>query len=214
MCKSWAELVAFLVSEEANGRWSVSLTSLNEEDYFVALAAVQHLRHVTLFVDEALWFTSSRDLCERLVKVARANAHFGHGIGVPLWMTCQRPLDLPPDVRSQLEQVISFAQREPRDIQFLSERFNPTFADGVRRLSGHDWLSCPELKTEKRHASSGGRHSGSGDPDDGLPAVPANKRDRQTSSDHLKPWSPDNRPGRDSQDGKQGNPVASTKRHT
>lgn len=140
---TWEGLAAFLVSEESSKTWRCILRSQDEADYASALSAAKYLRHVDLFVDEGFWFCSSVELRGLLVHVARANSHFGDGIGVPLWITAQRPMDLPPDIRSQADCVISFRQEEPRDLAFLSERCSPEFAESVAELGTHKWAIYP-----------------------------------------------------------------------
>lgn len=140
---SWAALRSFLVT--ASGPWVAVLQSPHDSDYAAALRAAPYYRHVTILADEALWFTGV-DVCyDALVKVSRANAHFGGGIGVPLWVTAQRPMDLPPDIRSQATQIISFRQDEPGDLTFLSKKCSPSFAGEVAALGKHQWAAYPPL---------------------------------------------------------------------
>lgn len=142
---TWTALSGFLAGDSASGNWRAILRSQDEADYVEALRNATFYRHVTILVDEGLWFVDSRDAYPWLKKAARANAHFGGGIGVPLWITAQRPSDLPPDIRSQATQVISFRQDEPRDLAFLAERFSPSFAEDVAALGNHRWAAFPPL---------------------------------------------------------------------
>lgn len=182
---TWAELAAFLASDSASGKWCAVLRSTSEADYARALQAAPYYRHVTLLVDEALWFVDSGSCYEPLKRCARANAHFGGGVGVPLWLTAQRPMDIPPDIRSQATQVISFRQEEPRDLAFLSERFSPSFAESVAELNDHRWLADPPLSKEVSYGTLGqggnGRHSRRGDSVDAVPTGAASERDFQVS---------------------------------
>lgn len=139
---TWTELSRFLAS--ANGRWVAVLRSMDSSDYTKALENAQFLRHATVLADEALTLVSDTETREKLTKVARANAHFGNGIGVPLWVTAQRPMDLAPNVRSQATCFISFRQDEPSDLTFLAQRCNAEFAEKISQLNGHEWLSYPE----------------------------------------------------------------------
>lgn len=144
---SWMELCTFLGKPEANGRWIVVLRSLEFTDYIWAVRAAPYYRHVTLLVDEGLTFAQDRDAYDPLVKLCRMNAHFGGGLGVPALITAQRPMDLPADVRSQADRWYSFRQEEPRDLQFLSERCSPNFADQVAGLGPHQYLTFPPAAT-------------------------------------------------------------------
>lgn len=150
---TWTDLSVFLAGVSANGKWRAVLRSQDEADYVYALQNAPFYRHVTLLVDEGLWVVDSKDAYPWFKKAARANAHFGGGLGVPLWITAQRPTDLPPDVRSQGTQVISFRQDEPRDLAFLAERFSPSFAEEVAALGNHRWVAYPPLNGENENAS-------------------------------------------------------------
>lgn len=142
---TWTEAASFLASGEASGEWHIALRAENEADYQHALHCAPYYRHVVLLVDEGLWFCSNRALLRPLVKVARANAHFGGGLGVPLVITAQRPMDLPPDIRSQADQLISFRQDEPNDLGYLAERCTPAYAEIVAGLGVHRWEAYPPL---------------------------------------------------------------------
>lgn len=140
---SWAALCTFLKSNEANSRWMLLLRSMDFEDYIWTVRAAPFYRHVTLLVDEGLTFAQDKDAYDPLVKLCRMNAHFGGGLGVPCIITAQRPMDLPADVRSQADRWFSFRQEEPRDLQFLSERCSPDYAERVAGLAPHQYLSFP-----------------------------------------------------------------------
>lgn len=139
--ETWDELAKFLAT--ANGKWIAILRSMNQDDYRKALENARYLRHATLLADEGLHYVSDPLTKECFTKVARANAHFGDGLGVPLWVTAQRPMDIPPDVRSQATSFISFRQDEPADLTFLAQRCTSAFADKVSKLEGHNWLAFP-----------------------------------------------------------------------
>jgi hypothetical protein len=173
----WTGLASFLAGAGARGPWRVALRSESEHDYARALACAPYYRHVAMLVDEGLWFCSSKPLLRPLIRAARANAHYGGGIGVPLWITAQRPMDLPPDIRSQADQFISFRQEEPADLVYLSERTTPAFAQAVAELRNHGWVSYPPLK--KGEAQYGRqleadsvRDGGSVHPAGSVPSVP------------------------------------------
>jgi hypothetical protein len=188
--RSWAELAAFLHSDASGGKWIGCLRSIESSDYTAALHAARYYRHTTLLVDEALTFASDPEALPPLVVAARANAHFGNGIGVPLVLTAQRPGDLPPDVRSQVTGWYSFRQEEPRDLQYLSLRCSPDFALRVAELEPHKYLVFPPTEAavngdsyEQGEARSGiraGGARGAGVP----PDVPEAESDSETPGAH------------------------------
>jgi hypothetical protein len=153
---SWDGLVTFLTSPEAEREWVVVLRSSEFGDYVAALRAAPYYRHTTLLVDEGMTFAADPAALVPLVKISRMNAHFGGGLGVPMLITAQRPMDLPRDVRSQADRWYSFKQEEPGDLQYLAERCSPAFADAVAGLercnrsdhgpacaAQHQWLTYP-----------------------------------------------------------------------
>lgn len=154
---SWKALASFLASDKANGRWLVSLRSMEFEDYTWVLRAAPFFRHVTLLVDEGLTFSQDAEALPPLIKCCRMNAHFGGGIGVPLLITAQRPMDLPADIRSQADRWYSFRQEEPRDLEFLSQRCAPAYADQVAVLAPHQYLTYPPTEAARSKDDASGQ---------------------------------------------------------
>jgi hypothetical protein len=164
---TWPKLARFLGSDDAKGRWLVCFRSMEATDYQWTLAAAPYYRHVTLLVDEGLWFSQDQELLEPLVKCCRMNAHFGGGEGVeptgmPLLITAQRPNDLPVDIRSQADRWISFRQEEPRDLEYFESRCSPDFAAGVAALGPHQWLLYPPTTPQRTGQEHASREGGSG----------------------------------------------------
>jgi hypothetical protein len=187
------ELAKFLANEaESSGRWVGCLRSSDFQDYVWVLRAAPYLRHCTLLIDEALTFATAQDSIDPLIHLARMNAHFGGGLGVPIIMTAQRPGDLPPDVRSQATRIISFRQREPRDLQWLAAFCSPDYSAQVAELDEGSHASLtfppsiapsvtaePEVDHEGRNPGRCRRGpAGTG----GVPAVPEAERHRQNQA--------------------------------
>lgn len=142
---SWGKLARWLASPNAGGsKWEIALRSEEPSDYAAALRYAKHYRYVALLLDEVLTFTSDRDSLPWLVKAARTSAHFGGGAGVTLYMTAQRPYDIPPDVRACLTRVFMFATREPGDLEYLARfTLDPDLAAQVAGLAPHHFLEFP-----------------------------------------------------------------------
>jgi len=169
--RSYDEVAAFLLSGEARGKWRIMLRSENEDDYVRAIRYARHYRHVTLLVDEALVFTDNDEALEPLIKASRMGAHFGGGTGLTMWITAQRPMDLPRDIRSQLTQCYSYRQTEPGDLDFLAKKFSPEFAAAVAGLAPHHVVMFPPDQKAAREGRQGelealdrGRRGGARDP--------------------------------------------------
>ncbi len=187
------ELAAFLASPESGGTWLGCVRSGDFADYVWVLRAAPYLRHCTLLIDEALTFATAADSQDPLIHLARMNAHFGGGIGVPIILTAQRPLDLPPDVRSQATRVVSFRQREPRDLQWLAGFCSPDFSEQVAELPPHQCITfppsglpsatVPQEDTDHEGRNSGG-HRGGGGVAARVPVVPEVEPDRESQTPH------------------------------
>jgi DNA helicase HerA-like ATPase len=160
-CKTWKDTASFLSGPAgAAERWVVAVRAQEMAEYAEVLRCAPFYRHVTLLVDEALTFAEAKETRDYLVKVARANSHFGDGLGVPLWLTAQRPMDLPTDIRSQVSQWVSFRQEEPADLDLLAKRCSRDFAAQVAGLGPHEWVAYPRrLKPQRRPAESTDREA-------------------------------------------------------
>lgn len=143
--ESWPKLATWLASPSAAGSlWEIALRSEEPSDYAATLQYAKYYRHVAILVDEVLTFTSDRDALPWLVKAARTSAHFGGGAGVTLYMTAQRPYDIPPDVRACLTRLLMFATREPGDLEYIARfTLDPDLAAQVAGLAPHEFLEFP-----------------------------------------------------------------------
>lgn len=148
---TWHQLATWLASPNAGAnRWEIALRSEEPSDYAAALRYAKHYRYVALLLDEVRTFTSDRDALPWLVKAARTSAHFGGGAGVTIYMTAQRPYDIPPDVRACLTRLFMFATREPGDLEYIAAfTLDPELAQRVAGLAAHEFLEFPP--TDSRH---------------------------------------------------------------
>lgn len=93
---------------------------------------------VVLVLEEVqYWAHHARELLDAVATMWRDS-------GVTVIFVTQRAAGVPINARSQVDQIVSFAQQEPADIKALRERTgisDPTFADRVSRLSGRQSLT-------------------------------------------------------------------------
>ncbi len=144
--QSWAALAHWLAHASARSpRWCVALRSAEPQDYVGVLRAAKHLRRVLLVCDETGRICTVPGALEPLVEAAQVGAHFGGGTGVGLYLTAQRPINVPPDVRSQAERVISFRQREPADLEWLAKSFDREFSAQLPLLADHRYAEYPPV---------------------------------------------------------------------
>lgn len=142
---TWRSLAKWLATPGASSQqWALALRSKDPADYAAVLRHAEYFRHVTLLVDEALTFTTDAEAMPWLVRAARTSAHYGGGIGVPLILTAQRPVDVPRDVRSQLTRLMVFQTREPGDLEWIAKfTQDPELAERVAGLAPHTWMEYP-----------------------------------------------------------------------
>lgn len=150
--QSWAALAHWLAYASGRSpRWCVALRSAEAADYAALLKAAKYLRRVLLLCDEAPRICTVPGALEPLVEAAQVGAHFGGGTGVGLFLTAQRPMNVPPDVRSQAERCISFRQREPADLEWLAKSFDRDFATQLPLLADYRYAEYPPIHEEADH---------------------------------------------------------------
>lgn len=142
---TWRELARWLRDDAAAfQRWAVTLRSKDPADYAAALRCAEHMRRVLIVCDEAHKLVRMDGVREPMELVALTGAHFGGGAGVGLYMATPRPGSVPINIRSQAERVITFRQREPRDIAWLAEwSGNEEWAASVAGLADHCHTTWP-----------------------------------------------------------------------
>jgi hypothetical protein len=142
--RHWAPLARWLVNDSANyRRWCLTLRSDEPMEYVALLQAAPKMREVLLLVDELPKLLSVPEAVGPVTRVAQTGANMGGGRGVRLRITAQRPLNVPPNIRSQAERIESFRQREPGDLAWLEQFAGEAFATEVAGLGSHQWRSFP-----------------------------------------------------------------------
>lgn len=117
--------------------------------------SVRHWKGIVWVIDDSPGlFSRLRPLKLSASDVAIAGRHMGQGAGVELWVVAHRPINLPADVRSQVTRIRSFAQNEPRDLEYLSEKAGRAFAERVSQLRGHQFTAWPEGSQYERETVS------------------------------------------------------------
>lgn len=172
----WPDMARWLSrTAPRHARWCVALRTRRRPDYVSALAAAPHYRGLLLLCDETPRLCTIPGALDPLIECAQVGAHFGDGAGVALLLVAQRPMNVPPDVRSQVERVVSFRQKEAADLSWVSGHTTPEFAAQLAELPDHHWLSyppdpapTPRLRPDvedDRHHGGRGRDSGGRGPD-------------------------------------------------
>lgn len=109
------------------------ITCNNVTDYNIVLNFCQRLeRPLTLIIDEAHDIFLSKEFYPAkaaAVKIAR----FGAAFGLDYIMITQRSKDVPPDIRTQFDWLISFYQGSKKDVQAIEE-MNFDNPESVRNL--------------------------------------------------------------------------------
>lgn len=150
---TWDDMAAWLVTDGGRlRRWAIALRSKAPADYAAALTAAEYLRGVLILCDETHKLCRmGQDVQRPLELCALTGAHYGGGAGVGLFMVAQRPGSVPINIRSQAERVITFRQREPRDIAWLTEwAGNEEWAASVAGLADHCHTTWPANITVKK----------------------------------------------------------------
>lgn len=89
----------------------------NDVDYIAPLRFFIKLRKpVSLVIDEGHDIFLDKDLYQAKSSVVKA-VRYGASEGIDVIFISQRTYDMPPDIRSQFEGIISFKQRHPDDVK-------------------------------------------------------------------------------------------------
>lgn len=141
----WPSLARWLLKEgNALPRWCIALRSKSPEDYAATLRCAEHMRGILILCDETHKLCRMEGVQLPLELCALTGAHYGGGSGVGLYMVAQRPGSVPINIRSQAERVITFRQREPRDIAWLTEwSGSEEWAAGIAGLADHCHTTWP-----------------------------------------------------------------------
>lgn len=142
---SWPELARWLVEHGSTlRRWCVALRSKDPTDYAAVLRAAELFRGILILCDETHKLCRIPGVKEPLELAALTGAHYGGGVGVGLYMVSQRATSVPINIRSQADRVISFKQREPRDLAWLAEwSGDEAWAASVAGLAEHEHTEYP-----------------------------------------------------------------------
>lgn len=125
--KSWKKfpsIFSFLSQIEKDGSISgvnvIECKSLTDYDHGIRFVAAAELP-VCLILDEA-HFIFDEPTLKNLSQTIKNIARFGRHKNMSLVLISQRIMDVPPDVRSQFEGLISFKQAEKGDIDSLKSK--------------------------------------------------------------------------------------------
>lgn len=137
-------------------RWCIALRSKEPRDYAEVLRCAEYMRGVLILCDETHKLCRmGQEVQKPLELCALTGAHYGNGVGVGLYMVAQRPGSVPINIRSQAERVITFRQREPRDIAWLTEwSGDEIWAASIAGLADHHHTEWPANVTVSKDGSN------------------------------------------------------------
>lgn len=131
------------------------------------LAEEGRARHVILLAEEVQWWAAYGPT-ERDAATVDDVATIWADYLVTLVLVSQRAVGVPITARSQLSEIVSFAQTEPADIEALRIRTqlnDPTFHERIQRLQPREWQlwragaiangEAQEQREERRPGGSG-----------------------------------------------------------
>jgi len=89
----------------------------SEEDFHVVCEAVNRLHGLMFIVDEIDYFCSTHSIPKQFDEIVKRGRHQN----LNLIVATRRPHEIPPIIRSQVTNLITFRHIEPRDLQYLRE---------------------------------------------------------------------------------------------
>lgn len=87
----------------------------SEENFHVVCEAINRLEDIMFVVDEIDYFCSSHSIPKQFDEIVKRGRHQD----LQLMVATRRPHEIPPIIRSQASQLITFRHIEPRDLEYL-----------------------------------------------------------------------------------------------
>lgn len=87
----------------------------SEENFHVVCEAVNRLHDIMFVVDEIDYFCSTHSVPKQFDEIVKRGRHQA----LQLMVATRRPHEIPPIIRSQVSQLITFRHIEPRDLEYL-----------------------------------------------------------------------------------------------
>ena len=109
------DTLKFLVENESNSSLSLSVRFSELDDYLDVLECCYHLTDYLLVVEEASFLCSSSNFPAELSKLVR----YGRHRRISQLYISRRPAEVARDVTAQSDLLVTFRQREPRDLDYL-----------------------------------------------------------------------------------------------
>lgn len=134
---SRAACKSFMMGERSRGSWLRVVRFTDSEDWSWLAGTARHWRGVSWVLDDGRALMELDPVATMASLVALQGRHFGGRTGVELWFVGHRPSDAPPIIRAQVSAVYSFRQREPRDLEILTQWAGSDFAKQVQGLADH-----------------------------------------------------------------------------
>jgi DNA helicase HerA-like ATPase len=123
-----------LVAADKQDRVRLSLRTDNTDEAIDLLVIINAMSDLLVIVEEAHFYCSPSQLPDAVSKLVRLGRHRNLS---SIWVA-QRPAAVNRNVTSQADLIISFAQREPRDIAYLVQ------------VGGQEGLAVQHLATYRR----------------------------------------------------------------
>lgn len=111
------DFIDFIKSQPKN--FQIVLRDLNDEKIDTYLSLLAELENITIVCEEVDYYFTGINPNMNLLKIIKYGRHKGiNVVGIS-----RRPFEVSPFLRSQADLVITFEQKEPRDIEALQKRF-------------------------------------------------------------------------------------------
>lgn len=109
------QALAEMVSKEHASAFSLSVRLSESDDYLDVLECAYHLTDTLLVIEEASFLCSAANFPPELSKLVR----YGRHRRISQLYISRRPAEVARDVTAQADLLVTFRQREPRDLDYL-----------------------------------------------------------------------------------------------
>jgi DNA helicase HerA-like ATPase len=136
-CRSIGALVSFMEEAHARPRFKIACTFSDMEEYETAIDLVREVGNMWIVIEELNYFVDCWSRDKPYLDLIR----FGRHDRVSILMIAQRAAEVPKLFTSQSDAIVSFRQREPRDLDYLAKigHVGPDGAAAVAELPQLKW---------------------------------------------------------------------------
>ena len=140
---SVSALLNFIRKHPATWQRKTYIMRIETDESFEALLTLLKMTGGSLLVEEAWRYSTASQEHPLLSNALVYGRHWGNETGLDLILTSQRAARISRNATSQADFILTFEQREPRDLAGMEER-EPGVSEKIKALGKYEWLVIGE----------------------------------------------------------------------